>query len=143
MSKSLMDSLSVKQLELCEKEHLIEYIIDLKKLCGEEEPKKSLLEQFIDGTCVLTDCEKDKKNNWVAPSSFNEIFYDYKIWVQCQGHRIDGLHSSEHKLKIKEDLIKWQKESVYGCYMGKTKQEGQPNGSLKYPLFNLVVNQDY
>ena len=137
MSKSLMDSLSVKQLELCEKGHLIEYIIDLKKLCGEE-PKKSLLEQFIDETCDLTDCETDKNGNWVAPSTFNDIFLEYKMWLMGLGHRFDY----SKKLQLKEDLIKWQKESVYGCFMAKTKKEGQPNGSLKYPLFNLVVNQE-
>ena len=139
MSKSLMDSLSVKQLELCEKGHLIEYIIDLKKLCGEK-PNKSLLEQFIDESCVPSECIKQKNGSLIAPSTFNDIFYEYKMWVICQGERFDN--SKEYKLKIKGDLIKWQEESVYGCWMAKTLKEGEPNGSLKYPLLNLVVNSE-
>ena len=150
MSKSLMDSLSINQLKLCEKEHLVEYIIELKKLCAEgdehlieyiidlKKTEKTLLEQFIDESCVLTDCETQHNGRWTAPTSFLDIFYEYKMWVICQGQRFNN--SKEYKQKIKEDLIKWQKESVYGCFMAATKQEGKPNGSLKYPLFNLVVN---
>lgn len=137
MSKSLMDSLSINQLKLCEKEQLVEYIIELKKQ-KEEEPEKTLLEQFIDETCDLTDCKTQHNGRWTAPTSFLDIFYEYKIWVQCQGQRFNN--SKEYKQKIKEELIKWQKESIYGCFMAATKQEGKPNGSLKYPLFNLVVN---
>jgi len=139
MSKSLMDSLSINQLKLCEKEQLVEYIIELKKQ-KEEEPEKTLLEQFIDETCDLTDCETQHNGRWTAPTSFLDILYEYKMWVICQGQRFNN--SKEYKQKIKEDLIKWQKESMYGCFMGATKQEGKPNGSLKYPLFNLVVNQE-
>tara|TARA_R110000803_G_scaffold59936_2_gene118990 strand:- start:1851 stop:2273 length:423 start_codon:yes stop_codon:yes gene_type:complete len=139
MSKSLMDSLSINQLKLCEKEQLVEYIIELKKQ-KEEEPKKTLLEQFIDETCDLTDTETQHNGRWTAPTSFLDIFYEYKMWVICQGQRFNN--SKEYKQKIKEELIKWQKESVYGCFMAATKQEGKPNGSLKYPLFNLVVNKE-
>ena len=139
MSKSLMDSLSINQLKLCEKEQLVEYIIELKKQ-KEEEPEKTLLEQFIDETCDLTDCKTQHNGRWTAPTSFLDIFYEYKMWVICQGQRFNN--SKEYKQKIKEELIKWQKESVYGCFMAATKQEGKPNGSLKYPLFNLVVNKE-
>jgi hypothetical protein len=139
---SLMDSLSINQLKLCEKEHLINYIVELKSLIGAETKgqKKSLLEQFMDESCVPTDCIKQKNGSLIAPTSFGEIFYEYKDWAMCQGHRFDN--SKEYKLKIKEDLIKWQEASVYGCFMGDTKQEGEPNGSLKFPLFNLVVNSE-
>ena len=44
---------------------------------------------------------------------------------------------------MQENLIKWQENSKYGLYMGKTFKEGKLNGTSRNPYFNLkVINEN-
>ena len=139
MNMGLMRSLTKEQLEMCEPEDLIRHILCLRS--REEDQLKDLsVKEFILQQCNHSDNIPQNNGMVLAPTPFDDLYFEYKMWHHEQGKKFNK--SKEYKQKIKEDLIKWQKESVYGCFMAKTKKEGQPNGSLKYPLFNLVVNQE-
>ena len=92
--------------------------------------------QWIDQTCEITDNQKLSNGLELAPSCFDDLFYDFKQWCQEQGHK------SPDKKKIKDDLLKWQEKSKYGLSLGKNMKSGRPNGSERKPFFNLKVIND-
>tara|TARA_R110002020_G_scaffold136322_1_gene304079 strand:- start:1196 stop:1612 length:417 start_codon:yes stop_codon:yes gene_type:complete len=134
MNMGLMRSFTKEQLEMCEPEDLIRYILCLRS--REEQYVKNVpLEQFIKDRCIVTDCIEQVNGNFIAPTPFDDIFYEFKQWCQELGHRCND----SYKKKTKGDLLKWQEETSFGLSVGQNRKEGKPNGTMSRPYFNLVV----
>ena len=66
--------------------------------------------------------------------SFSELYSSWERWCDEEG----VIHKQRPtKKEIKATLISIQEESKYGFMIGKTNADGAPNGTKKYPLFNL------
>jgi putative DNA primase/helicase len=98
--------------------------------------ENDIVGQWIDQCCQPADNIPDKDGIERAPSNIDNLFYQFKIWCQEQGHK------AADKKKTKDDLIKWQEKSSYGLLIGKTMAQGLPNGSDRKPLFNLVLVEE-
>jgi len=94
--------------------------------------------QWIEQSCEIANNIQQKNGLEMAPTCFDDIFYEFKQWCQRQGHPCND----SHKKKTKEDLMKWQEKTSYGLSIGQNKKAGRPNGSLSKPYFNLKVIQD-
>jgi len=92
--------------------------------------------QWIDQSCEISDNIQQKNGLELAPTSFGDLFFEFKQWCQEQGYK------PPDKKKTKDDLMKWQEKTSYGLSMGKNKKDGRPNGTVGYPNFNLTVIQD-
>ena len=134
MDSKLMNTFTNEQLLMCEKETLINYINDIKK----EIPVKILtdsyeiLEKFISEECKETDNITQKNGKEVAPTSFDDLFYEFNWWCICQGFR------RMDKKKTKILFLQHQKFSKYGLDLGQTIKDGRPNGSERKLYLNLV-----
>ena len=131
MNMELINSLTITQLQLCEKEDLINYIKYLKeeKTIGENHP----LHKFIEERCIHTASDESYPHR--APTHYQDIYYEYKVW--CQGLGLN--HTLWNKKKILQLLCDWQRSSIYGFSVGKSLGEGKQNGTMRLPYFNLVV----
>jgi len=129
----LMRSLTKEQLELCHHDDLVQHILSLRSELNENYVKILPLDQFINDRCIVTD-NIQQINGWlIAPTKFDDLFWEFNQWCKEQGHR------RHDKKKTKQYLLKWQEESSFGLSVGKTRKEGKPNGTEIYPYFNLVV----
>tara|TARA_R110002096_G_scaffold157160_2_gene322014 strand:+ start:115 stop:537 length:423 start_codon:yes stop_codon:yes gene_type:complete len=131
----LMRSLTKEQLEMCYHDDLVQHILSLRSELNEKYVKILPLEQFIKDRCIVTDCIPQVNGNFMAPTSFDDIFFEFKQWCQELGHRCND----SYKKKTKGDLLKWQEETSFGLSVGQNRKEGKPNGTLSRPYFNLVV----
>ena len=98
--------------------------------------ENDIVGQWIDQTCNI--CDNVPQNNGLelAPTCFEDLFYEFKQWCQEQGYK------SPDKKKTKDDLMKWQEKSIYGLAIGQNMKAGRPNGSLSKPYFNLKIVED-
>ena len=95
--------------------------------------ENDIVGQWIDQGCEIVGNNVLDNGLELAPTSFADLFYEYKNWCQEQGYK------PPDKKKTKDDLMKWQEKTSYGLSMGRTKKDGRPNGTLTYPYFNLKV----
>ena len=93
---------------------------------------EQLLEKFISEECKETDNITQKNGKEVAPTSFDDLFYEFKWWSQYQGFR------RMDKKKTKILFLQHQKYSKYGLDLGQTIKDGRPNGSERKLYLNLV-----
>jgi len=100
--------------------------------------ENDIVGQWIDQGCIITDSDKLPNGLELAPTCFEDLFYEFKKWCQEQGYPC----TDSHKKKTKDDLIKWQEKSKYGISLGKYKKDGRANGTAGYPSFNLKVIED-
>ena len=154
----LMDSLTINQLEICEKSCLIDYIKTMREvldslsesttsLWPKETPAttttssvgQAQFQDFIDETFDEAPCNQLKNDLWLAPTSFGDIHMEYKQW--CMGLGIPR-YQQYTKQQLKEELIEWQKQSIFGLFIGGSMKEARPNGSHRVPYFNLVVKPE-
>ena len=137
----LMASFTDEQLTMCEKENLIEYIKGLKEeiksyKCFEEEEDINPLDKFIEQRCTSKESiYHPSASIHRAPTHFQDIYYEYKIWCKEQGY---GAKCWERK-KVYNHLVNWQRDSSYGLSLGKTLKDGTQNGTTRVTYFNLVV----
>ncbi len=89
--------------------------------------------QWIQQCCEIAPNEVSDNGLELAPTSLNDLFYEFRSWCSEQGQR------PPDKKKTKEDLFKWQEKTTYGLSVGRTKRDKRPNGTETYPLFNLKV----
>ena len=141
MNMELMASFTDEQLTMCEKENLIEYIKGLKEeiesyKCFEEEEDINPLDKFIEQRCTSKESiYHPSASIHRAPTHFQDIYYEYKIWCKEQGY---GAKCWERK-KVYNHLVNWQRDSPYGLLLGKTLKDGTQNGTMRVTYFNLVV----
>ena len=95
--------------------------------------ENDIVGQWIDQGCEIVDNNVLDNGLELAPTSFADLFYEYKNWCQEQGHK------PPDKKKTKDDLMKWQEKTKYGLSLGRTKKDGRANGTLMYPYFNLKI----
>jgi phage/plasmid-associated DNA primase len=99
--------------------------------------ENDIVGQWINQACHICGNIKLKNGLELAPTCFEDLFFEFKAWCQEQGHK------SPDKKKTKDDLLKWQhNESTYGLNLGKDMKSGRPNGSERKPYFNLQVIKD-
>ena len=146
MNMELMASFTDEQLTMCEKENLIEYIKGLKEeiesyKCFEEEEDINPLDKFIEQRCTSKESIYDPSllhiasPPWRAPTHFQDIYYEYKIWCKEQGYGA----KCWGKKQVYNHLLNWQRDSSYGLSLGKTLKDGTQNGTMRVTYFNLVV----
>ena len=70
-----------------------------------------------------------------APTSIGTLVDDFEDWAKENGCKVK-------KNKVKEEFLKWQKESSFGLSIGKLMKDGCPNGTKKKPLINLLIIED-
>jgi len=68
----------------------------------------------------------------VAPTSFDEIFYDFSKWCE------DKFTGEVCKDSVKKYLLEHQKNSAYGLDIGDYEEELKKNGTYDKPLFNFT-----
>ena len=103
-----------------------------------KKPVVHIVEHFVKECCEWKDCILNKKDIYIAPSNFEDIFYEYKSW--CDDNDLIGrVKDITNKKLIKGFAIKIQDESVYGLTMGETIKDGQPNGTPLKLYVNFVV----
>ena len=140
MNMELMGSFTDEQLTMCEKENLIEYIKGLKEeiksyKCFEEEDINPL-DKFIEQRCTSKESIYDPSASiHRAPTHFQDIYYEYKIWCKEQGYGA----KCWGKKQVYNHLLNWQRDSSYGLLLGKTLKDGTQNGTMRVTYFNLVV----
>ena len=155
VSIELMNTFTDEQLIMCEKETLITYIRDLKKDIDDKDfelatrpPRDESVASDSMISLLFTEfltehCEPKNMNvknfRQFAPTSFNNIYDSFREYITI----VDGGRlGPESKLKVKALLIDWQKNSIYSYVVGKVKADKKPNGSNKFPMFNLKVLVD-
>ena len=136
MNMGLMRSLTKEQLEMCEPEDLIRHILCLRS--REEDQLKDLsVKEFILQQCNHSDNIPQNNGMVLAPTPFDDLYFEYKMWHHEQGKKWD--YSLTKKKIIKSEFLKWQEESKWGLSVGQNRKEGKPNGTLNKPYINLVV----
>jgi hypothetical protein len=139
MQNELMNSLTNDQLLLCEKEDLVEYINGLKegsvrvKYYNEGAP---FVDKFLNELCVLKDDVAQVNGYTIAPSSFEDLYYEYKSFCEDNGLK------SGVKKQVKKLMLESQEKSKYGLDLGKHIKDGKKNGTLFRPYFNFVYEED-
>ena len=68
----------------------------------------------------------------IAPTSFDEIFYDFCKWSE------DTFTGDVCKESVKKFLLEHQKNSVYGLEIGDYEEEIKKNGTYDNPMFNFT-----
>jgi len=68
----------------------------------------------------------------VAPTSFDEIFYDFSKWSE------DKFTGDVCKDSVKKFLLEYQKNSVFGLEIGEYDEELKKNGTYDKPRFNFT-----
>tara|TARA_R110000824_G_scaffold380401_1_gene572786 strand:- start:729 stop:1151 length:423 start_codon:yes stop_codon:yes gene_type:complete len=139
MNMGLMNSFTKDQLELCEPEDLIRYILCLRSR-AEDQLKDLSVNKFIEQQCKRSDNIPQLNGEWKAPTCYGDLYYRYRMWHLEEGKKMD--YSPNNKKKIKGEFLKWQQESPFGLSLGKNLKEGKPNGSERHPYFNLVVIEE-
>jgi P4 family phage/plasmid primase-like protien len=92
--------------------------------------------QWIGQVCEVSDSIQQPNGVELAPTSFSDLYFEFRGWCQEQGYKVPD------KKKTKDDLIKWQEKSKYGLSMGNNMKEAKPNGSIRNPFFNIKVVED-
>ena len=99
--------------------------------------ENDIVGQWIGQCCVISPNQVDDgTGRELAPTSFTDLFYEFKGWCTEQGYK------PPDKKKTKDELLKWQEKSKYGLLMGQNMKEGKPNGSVRNPYFNLKAVED-
>lgn len=91
--------------------------------------------RWIEQSCIEQDNIVDDDGVLVAPSTFEDLFEDFEQWAKDCGCKFK-------KSKVKEDLLRWQKDSKYGLSISKTKKDKCCNGTIRQPRFNLTIEDD-
>jgi len=150
MNMELMNTFTDEQLNMCETENLISYIQELKEEVsnietiwkaqrphhtGEYDIYNSL-DIFFMKACVEEDNIEQKNGTFKAPTSFDDLYYEYKYYTICH-----GLKPIDKKL-AKCEFLKKQELSRYGLNLGKTLSERAINGSINKPYLNFKVIEE-
>ena len=97
--------------------------------------ENNVLGQFID-LCDEVDNNENDDGSEIAPTDFEDIFYQFTDWIKKVGHK------PQDKKKTMADMIKWQRKSKFGIQMGKRKSDKCVNGTTQDPKFNLVYTPE-
>lgn len=138
MNMELMNTFTNEQLTMCEKKHLINYIIELRTGLGMCVLSNNSLNLFIEERCTPSPAVQLVQSHLRASTCFEDLYFEYKQWCFEYGH---NQHTPDRQT-IKGQLLRWQKDSEYGLAVGKDMKEGKPNGSVRKPYFNLVVKDE-
>jgi len=98
--------------------------------------ENDIVGQWINQCCEIGDNVPQANGLEQAPTSFDNLFEEYKGWCQEQGYK------APDKKKTKDDLLKWQEKTKYGLSMGQNMKSGRPNGSVRTPYLNLKMVED-
>jgi len=145
MESELMNTFTNEQLGMCDKDTLIKYINDIK-----EQQKPTLLlhsviksdmvsvcplDRFLNEKCALKDDNKLNNGRTLAPTGFEDIYYEYKQFRKDEG--LD--YGVGDKAEIRELFILAQKQTKYGLDIGQRKNDLRKNGSLRQPYLNFAL----
>ena len=138
MESELMNTFTDEQLGMCEKETLIKYINDLK----EQTPTSDLvsvcsLDRFLNDKCSLKDDIIMANGFTLAPTGFEDLYYEYKGFRQAEGLS----YGVGDKKEIKELIILAQKQTKYGLEIGQFKKDIKKNGTYRQPYINFVLDE--